>query len=319
LEGTADAPPTVEIVDPLHDAIIDIAQDINLQGTAGDDVDAAVDLQLSWVSSVDGVLASGSPDSSGSYVWNWVSTTRTEGPHQLELIAEDSCGNRSTTDITVCQQAGYDVDQLDIASWHFEGASSWDTSNSWLELTPAAPNTVGSAFQTSATVSGDAITIEFLFLIGGGSGADGLSLTALDVNRMTGFLGGTGCGIGYGSSVSCSPGPPLPGWSIEVDTYYNGGQDPTPEDHVMFTFDGDVDQPAAWAVLPEMEDTGWHTMKVEVAAPHVKVQIDGVTYIDANLSGNFSFPAYVGFTAGKGSLTNRHLIDSLQVTENICE
>ncbi len=87
----------------------------------------------------------------------------------------------------------------------------------------------------------------------------------------------------------------------------------------MFTFDGDVDQPAAWAVLPEMEDTGWHTMKVEVAAPHVKVQIDGVTYIDANLSGNFSFPAYVGFTAGTGSLTNRHLIDSLQVTENICE
>ena len=104
-----------------------------------------------------------------------------------------------------------------------------------------------------------------------------------------------------------------------MDTYYNEGQDPTPDDHLMFTFDGDVDDPATWVALPEMEDTGWHEMVVDVSAPHVTVQIDGVTYLDTDLSGNFSFPAYVGFTAGTGGLTNRHLIDSLQVTEYICE
>ena len=37
-------------------------------------------------------------------------------------------------------------------------------------------------------------------------------------------------------------------WSIEVDTYYNGGYDPTDEDHVMFTFDGDVDDPAVGCI-----------------------------------------------------------------------
>ena len=52
-----------------------------------------------------------------------------------------------------------------------------------------------------------------------------MGLTALDIDRMTTYLGGTGCGIGYGGDATCTSGPALPGWSIEVDTYYNGGQD----------------------------------------------------------------------------------------------
>jgi hypothetical protein len=104
-----------------------------------------------------------------------------------------------------------------------------------------------------------------------------------------------------------------------VDTFENVGQDPTGEDHVMFTFDGDVDAPAAWAALPEMEDTGWHTMSVVVAAPRVTVSIDEIVYIDQELSGHFDFLAYVGFTAGTGGLTNYHRIDALTVTEYVCE
>ena len=49
----------------------------------------------------------------------------------------------------------------------------------------------------------------------------------------------------------------VPGWSIEV-IRTTIQYDPTDEDHLMFTFDGDVDDPAAWIVLPEMEDNGWH-------------------------------------------------------------
>jgi hypothetical protein len=36
------------------------------------------------------------------------------------------------------------------------------------------------------------------------------------------------------------------------------------------------------------------------------------------VTGNLNFPAYVGFTAATGSLTNYHLIDSLTVTEEVC-
>ena len=148
-----------------------------------------------------------------------------------------------------------------------------------------------------------------MFFVSGGSGADGFSLTALDVDRMSGFVGNTGGGIGYGG---------LPGWSIEVDTYYNG-HDPTAQDHIAFSLDGDVTNPLIWAALPEMEDEQWHHMKVTVAAPNVYAEIDGNTYLDATIGGNLNFNAYVGFTAGTGSLTNYHLIDSLMVTELVCE
>ena len=48
-------------------------------------------------------------------------------------------------------------------------------------------------------------------------------------------------------------------------------------------------------------------------------RIDGVVYMDQDVTGNFNFPAYIGFTAGTGGATNEHLIDSLVVTESICE
>jgi hypothetical protein len=320
LVSNPDADPVPTIASPAHETIVDVGQDLTLVAQVSDDLDTPEALVLSWVSNLDGNLFTGSPDSSGAMSWTWDSSARTEGPHQIELFATDTCGNSASTDIQICQQAGYTVDELDISSWHFEGVANWDTQNSWLELTPVQTWAVGSAFQTSQTVAGDAVSIEFLFYIGDGSGADGISLTALDTTRMTSYLGSVGCGIGYGGDHSCASDPGLPGWSIEVDTYYNSGLDPTQDDHVMFTFDGDLDDPAAWAILPEMEDTGWHTMKVDVVAPHVTVEIDGVVYIDADLNGgSFNFPAYIGFTAGTGSLSNAHLIDSLQVTETICE
>ena len=178
---------------------------------------------------------------------------------------------------------------------------------------------MGTAFSTAQQVTGAQVEIEFQFYIGDGSGADGISLTALDTDRMTTFLGGTGCGIGYGGDAACTAGPALPGWSIEVDTYFNSGQDPTEADHLMLTFDGDVDDPAVWVELPEMEDNGWHSMRVLVQEPRVLVEIDNVAYIDQDVSGYFNFPAYIGFTAGTGGATNNHLIDSLTVTETLCD
>ena len=61
---------------------------------------------------------------------------------------------------------------------------------------------------------------------------------------MTSFFGDSGGGIGYLG---------LPGWSIEIDNYYNG-HDPTPEDHLTFSFDGNIYSPEAWVVLPDLED-----------------------------------------------------------------
>ncbi len=315
LSAWADEGPSVSLLSPADGAILDPTLPVALKAEVSDDIDG--ELSVSWVSDVDGLIAS--EISQGGVASGTWATGRSPGDHQLSAYVTDSCGNEAEARAWVCANEGYTEDELDISTWHFEGAASWDSTNTVVVLTEALQNQVGTAFQTSQQVDGSAVTIRFSFYQGEGTGADGISLTALDTTRMTTFLGGTGCGIGYGGDASCTDGPALPGWSIEVDTYYNEGQDPTPDDHVMFTFDGDVDDPAAWAALPEMEDSGWHTMEVEVQAPHVRVTIDGTAYIDQDLSGHFGFPAYVGFTAGTGGQTNRHLIDSLEVSGQVCE
>ena len=110
------------------------------------------------------------------------------------------------------------------------------------------------------------------------------------------------------------------GWSIEVDTWYNGEHnDPTSADHVSVHFDGNVNVPTVWAALPEMEDGNWHRMSVDVLGTWITVAIDGTTYIDQDVSQLTSFPAYVGFTAATGGATNYHLIDALEVEEFVCD
>ena len=320
LEATPDAPPVVSISSPADRAVLDVSGAVTLRGAVADDFDAAEALAITWQSSADGVIGTDPAAPDGEVQASWAFADRSPGEQVITLSAVDSCGNRASDALTVCQQAGYSSDELDIGAWHFEGVARWSEADDWLELTPAVEYAVGSAFATDTEVSGASVQIRFSFYIGDGTGADGISLTALDTERMSGFLGGTGCGIGYGDDgADCTDGPALPGWSIEVDTYYNEGQDPTEEDHLMFTFDGALDSSLVWVPLPEMEDTGWHELEVLVEAPRVIVRIDGISYIDQDIEGNFDFPAYVGFTAATGGLTNAHLIRSLEVTDYACE
>ncbi|MCK6524801.1 hypothetical protein L6R49_25640 [Myxococcota bacterium] len=319
LAAVADAAPALTVLAPTEGEIVAVSGDYTLAAEVIDDKDSPETLAVSWRSDVDGPLGEANASATGVSALTWT-YPRGEGPHSLTAAVTDSCGNTAEVTLNVCQQAGYTASELDLSTWHFEGVASWvgEASTGYLELTPVATSVVGTAFQTSEEVNGGAVEIRFSFYIGDGTGADGLSLTALDTSRMTTFLGGAGCGIGYGGGSDCTVGPALPGWSIELDTFYNGGYDPTADDHIAFTFDGLVGSPAYWASLPELEDTGWHTLEVYVSEPHVTVILDGSTVMDADLSGLFNFPAYVGFTAGTGGDTNHHWIDALEVTRYVC-
>lgn len=323
LDIQGDGAPTVTITSPSTGSVLDIGAASTLTATVADDVDAPEDLLLSWSSDVDGVFSTDPASADGAAAATWDASLQSEGGHALTLTAVDSCGNVGSALVDVCQNAGYTLDELDIASWHTEGGSLWDATNGWVQLTDTGGYLTGSAFAIDETVSGADVDISFSFYMGGGSGADGFTVTALDTERMSTFLGSPGCGLGYaGSSASICVSPTtdgLPGWTVEVDAYYNSEVDPTDADHVCFTFDGNLTGPAACAALPEMEDTGWHTMSVTILAPRVTVVIDDVTYIDQDLSGYFGFPAYVGFTASTGGSTNYHLIQSLEVTDYVCD
>ncbi len=309
LQTTSDYGPSLLITSPGASATLD-AGTTWFTATVVDDVDRPESLGITWTSSVDGVVGTDPAGSDGTATMTWDAALRTPGEHVVVLAAEDSCGNVSTMELSLCQQGGFVEDNIELESWNFVGNATWDATNSWLELTKPVTAQVASAFNDADTVMGNDVEVAFSFYVSGGSGADGISVTALDTDRMTGFIGDSGGSIGYSG---------LPGWSVEVDTYDNGrSQDPTGDDHVMFTFDGNVSGVTAWAALPEMEDGAWHTMAVEVHAPRVTVTIDGVAYIDEDISGYFDFPAYVGFTAATGSLTNYHLIDALEVTQLVC-
>ena len=315
LVATEDRPPVIEISTPFDGETI--TEEMIFEATVVDDVDPSETLLIQWTSDQDGIFSTDSAEASGRCTADWTSV-HSPGQHDVQLTVSDSCMNTASSTVSICQQQAYEVENFAISTWHFEGVANWDEVNEWVELTPNVGNVVGSAFSTAQVVSGDQVEIEFLFFIGGGTGADGISLTALDTDRMTSFLGGAGCGIGYGGDALCTQGPALPGWSLEVDTFFNDGQDPFMEDHLMLTFDGDVDDPAIVVPLPEMEDNGWHEMNVQINAPAIRVAIDGTVYIDQAIQGYFAFPAYIGFTAGTGGQTNQHLIDSLLVTEQLC-
>jgi hypothetical protein len=306
-----DAPPMVTIITPIGGDVLSPGAATRFEAVVTDDVDLPETLHLQWNSSVDGTLSTAPAAPDGVAAFDWNASEWATGDHLVDLTATDSCDHGAVDSVGFCQNEGYTEDSIDLESWNFEGSARWDVDNSWVELTAPITTQAGTAFQTTSTVSSDAVNIDFEFYVSGGSGADGISLTAIDAERMSSFVGGTGGGIGYYG---------LPGWSIEVDTWYNSEHnDPTTGDHVSVHIDGDVDTPLAWAALPEMEDGGWHMGSVEVVGSHMRVWVDGTLYIDESISGLSTFDAYVGFTAATGGSTNYHLIDALEVEGFICE
>ncbi len=311
-----DTAPTLGVVAPKDGRILDIGELLTLSSQSFDAETAPGDLQVTWSSDVDGELGQAVVDTNGLGALDW--NSRSAGEHQLTVQVQDACGHEERVTFGVCQQAGFESENLDLSTWHFEGDANYDSSNGWVELTAAVGNAVGSAFQLVPT-HGNNVTLSFQFFMGRGTGADGFAVTALDTDRMTAYLGSLGGCLGYGGDSTCLEGKPgLPGWSIEVDTYANS-IDPTGQDHLAMSFDGNIASPVVWKALPEMEDTGWHTMEITVVAPRVTISIDGTVYVDQDVTGITDFPAYVGFTAATGGSTNEHLIDALMVTEYLCE
>ena len=310
LAAALDAPPTVSIAAPLPDAVLPVDSLTSLVGWAADDQGATA-LEAVWASDRDGPVASGPPAADGQTTATWDASVQSSGTHALSVTVTDACGQSAVASVTVCQDEGYDADNLDLASWNFEGSASYDAANGWVVVTPNAIDQSGTAFQTASTVMADNVSIAFSFYASGGTGADGLSVTALDTTRMTGFVGSAGGGLGYQG---------LPGWSVEIDTWFNAElADPTAEDHVSLHFDGASADVRAWAAVPDVEDGQWHTLDVTVVAPRVQVALDGVLYLDQDVPGTYAFPAYIGFTAATGQATNAHWVDALTVTRSVCD
>ena len=174
-------------------------------------------------------------------------------------------------------------------------------SNGSVNLAPSAANQRGSLLYRS-TIPDDSFYISFDMAQQSGSGADGLAVLFLNSSDYT-SLGGGGGSQGYGG---------LSGWAVEFDSYQNSGYD-ADENHVALTVASNLSNIAYNSSIPELEDSGWHSVDVYFDAGNVQVYLDGSRVINSSIPGYNASSLTIGLSAGTGASTNDHLIDNLEV------
>jgi len=133
------------------------------------------------------------------------------------------------------------------------------------------------------------------------------------------FAWATSPGIGGGGGELGFTG--LNGYMVEFDTYWNSGYDPADTlyngddtDHVAVGTE--VSSTLAYAILPEMEENGWHHIDVAFDNGLIQVAFDGIEYINYSIADYVGFDAYFGFTGSTGASFSRQLIDNFDLTIN---
>lgn len=192
-----------------------------------------------------------------------------------------------------------------LGGWRLNGTAL--ISGTELELTPATGTLrAGSAFWPTS-VDPRGLTVDFDASIGGGTGADGMTF-AIQNAAATGAspakLGVRGGGLGF-SGIS--------GIAVALDTFRNSVN---PSNNFAGISDGPTSSTTTdllhWLatanLVPRLQNQTHH-ITVRAAAGVLTVAVDGAQV----LSQAVTLPpsAYVGFTAGDGSLTNRHAVSNV--------
>ncbi|GDX79263.1 hypothetical protein LBMAG42_10740 [Deltaproteobacteria bacterium] len=308
--------PVTLIVSPYEEQSVPVGADLALNAFVSDADDAVSDLTLEWVSSLTGSLGAATADENGRVEGLWLAADRESGPQLITLQARDACGGIGDGVQFFCQDGPFVVHPITEEAWHYEGAAS--ISGDVLTLTEATPDRVGAAFDLISIFDGDRIDVSFSFQIGEGTGGEGLSVTLLDANERDGFVGGGGCGLGFGGGADCTSGPALPGWSLAIDTHTDPG-DCVAGPHLAFTLDGDLRAFAPCAAIPAVDDGEWHDLKLSVADGALSVSLDGVSVLAEPVAGLVDFAGYLGFTASTSSATNAHRVRDVEIIDYTCE
>ena len=189
------------------------------------------------------------------------------------------------------------------SGWQFNGSAAM--SGSTLNLTSATPGQAGSAFFPTP-VSSSSIDVSFTSTIGGGSGADGLTLAFIDPANGANALGAPGGGLGFSG---------LTGTAVALDTYPNGAVTSPNFIGVAQTTVGG--SPGALTFLasntavPSLRGTS-HTVHVTVNAGTLQVQLDGITVLQTQVT--LPPNVLIGFTGGTGGLTDVHSVSNVNIS-----
>jgi hypothetical protein len=186
-----------------------------------------------------------------------------------------------------------------LGGWQLNGSASLSGSN--LILTPNAGNLAGSAFWPNI-VATEGFRVTFDETIDQGNGADGLTFTFADpaLGALPTSLGGTGGSLGYSG---------IPGVAVTFDTYQNGSD---PSANFMGIATGaagdNLNYLATNTTIPTLRNA---TRRVVITynAGIMRVTLGGTEVF--NRAVPLPSNALIGWTAGTGGLTNRHMITNV--------
>ena len=207
---------------------------------------------------------------------------------------------------TYTEASSVSIPDPTAGGWQLNGSAALTATE--LVLTPATSNKSGSAFWPKV-IDPRNLTIEFEASIGGGSGADGLTMAIADASRgaLPTSRGTEGGGLGFSG---------IPGLAVALDEFKNSVN---PSNNFVGLTDGPTSSSTpdllhwlATANLALPLQNATHRVKVVTTATTITV------FVDSNqmLSQTVTLPtsAYLGFTGGTGGLNNRHAISKLSVS-----
>ncbi|HEU4702435.1 MAG TPA: choice-of-anchor D domain-containing protein [Conexibacter sp.] len=191
-----------------------------------------------------------------------------------------------------------------LGGWQLNGTAL--IAGAELELTPATGTLrAGSAFWPRA-VDPRAMTVDFDAFIGGGTGADGMTFTIQNASATGASptkVGVRGGGLGFSG---------IPGLAVGLVEYRNSV---APSNNFAGITDGPVSGStdllrwiATANLVPRLQGQTNH-VRVVTAGGVLTVAVNGTQVLSQAVT--LPASAYVGFTGGTGSLTNRHAVSNV--------
>ena len=328
---------TIEV--PGSGSVFDTGEEIAFVARVVDDRYEPDTLNTIWTSSRDGLLATLPPDGSGRTVLR--TSSLSSGEHRVTVAVEalDLNTGEASVNIGICgwdEAESFDSDLSD-SEWTVLGDASRD-SRGWLEMTGNYGNRKGAIFNISEAILPGNIQLRFRISTGqcdepgpcsGSTGADGFAMSvfaASDPDTLVDIVGAAHGGGGLGYGVSGAYGDvEVDAFHVEFDTWhniYNGDTelhtDPTTENHVAITLDGDPGSHLLWAPYPTLEDNEWHDVQVTIDGIHVIVEVDSEALIEGDVGGLDFKGGYIGFSGVTGYYSNYHRFDELAVIDDSC-
>ncbi len=319
--------PTVTMVSPGAGTIFENGAPIAFVAQVSDPTYPVEQLQAAWTA--DGTDSLGTLPVGFDGSASPSPTTLDPGWHDVEVRVTNPGGGTASDSVSVgvCDWAPAETFDSTLSGWTAFGDASWDPSG-FLELTGNFQDRAGQLFNTDDVVSPGDVGIRFSIQTGPnvGNGADGFALSIIDAADpadlaaiLATTANGGGLAYGYGGPYGSLVRDAL---HVEIDTWhnvYNGTTelhtDPTPDNHIAITLDGNPGDHLLWAPVPDIEDMAWHEVVVDIEGDHIHLELDNVTLIDDTLTGWSFRGGYIGFSGSTGFYTNVHRVDDLQILD----